>query len=75
MPHCNHCESFVTDEYVRVFAPRGSDSVECCPRCEDRVRRNGQVQAARSGRHNGGADYDNTTYDPDFATDGGDVDE
>ena len=31
MPQCNNCEGFVTDAYVRVFAPPGMSTVRVCP--------------------------------------------
>jgi hypothetical protein len=32
MPHCTHCEAFVTPEFVRVFA-NGDGEVRACPNC------------------------------------------
>ena len=52
MPRCLNCESFVTENYVRVFAPTGMDSVRVCPRCEDKLRDGAEVRKARSTRGN-----------------------
>jgi NAD-dependent SIR2 family protein deacetylase len=52
MPRCNNCESFVTDDYVRVFAPDGFDAVRVCPNCEDKLRDGADVREARSTRQN-----------------------
>ena len=51
MPECQNCGSFVTTEYVRVFAPDGEDHPRVCPRCEDMVRDGNSVREARSKRH------------------------
>ncbi|WP_449271508.1 DUF7563 family protein [Halococcus thailandensis] len=53
MPHCRNCESFVSDQYVRVFAPDGMDTVRVCPYCEDKLREGAEVREARSPRHSG----------------------
>lgn len=50
MPTCRNCGSFVTERYVRVFAPEGMDSVRVCPSCEDKVRDGAEVREARSKR-------------------------
>jgi hypothetical protein len=50
MPHCNNCDAFVTEAYVRVFAPTGMDSVRVCPNCEDKLRDGAEVREARSSR-------------------------
>jgi hypothetical protein len=50
MPECDNCDSFVTERYVRVFAPTNLDTVRVCPRCEDLVRDGNQTRAARSTR-------------------------
>ena len=34
MPRCHTCEEYVTDNYVRVFAPFDAEFVSACPRCE-----------------------------------------
>jgi hypothetical protein len=54
MPQCNNCEGFVTDDYVRVFAPSGRDDVRVCPQCEDKLRDGAEVREARSTRGNAG---------------------
>ncbi|MDZ7701528.1 MAG: hypothetical protein U5J98_05370 [Halobacteriales archaeon] len=50
MPTCQNCESFVTERYVRVFAPEGMDRPRVCPYCEDLVREGNDVREARSKR-------------------------
>ncbi|WP_449271604.1 DUF7563 family protein [Haloferax sp. ATCC BAA-645] len=51
MPTCQNCDSFVTEGYVRVFAPEGMDAPRVCPHCEDLVRDGSQVREARATRH------------------------
>lgn len=51
MPECKNCGSFVTDEYVRVFAPEGLSDPRVCPSCDDKVRDGADVREARSKRH------------------------
>lgn len=50
MPNCRNCGSFVTQSYVRVFAPDDLDTVRVCPECPDMVREGGEVREARSPR-------------------------
>jgi NAD-dependent SIR2 family protein deacetylase len=50
MPSCQNCDSFVTDDYVRVFAPDGMDEPRVCPNCEDLVRDGADVRQARAKR-------------------------
>ena len=50
MPQCNNCEGFVTDAYVRVFAPPGMSTVRVCPRYEDMVREGANVREAHAPR-------------------------
>lgn len=50
MPECQNCGSFVTEAYVRVFAPTGVDSPRVCPDCEDLIRDGAQIREARSSR-------------------------
>jgi hypothetical protein len=50
MPECDNCDSFVTERYVRVFAPTHLDTVRVCPRCEDLVRDGSETRKARSKR-------------------------
>lgn len=38
MPECQNCGAFVTERYVRVFAPTDLDAPRCCPHCEDMTR-------------------------------------
>ncbi|WP_420825976.1 DUF7563 family protein [Halococcus salsus] len=52
MPECENCGSFVTEQYVRVFAPPGMTSVRVCPNCPDLIRENGSVREAKSQRRN-----------------------
>lgn len=60
MPECDNCERFVTNTYVRVFAPEGMDTVRLCPNCPDMIRESnaggsgGQVREARSPRRASG---------------------
>ena len=51
MPECQNCGSFVTEAYVRVFAPEQFDAPRVCPSCEDKVRDGADVREARSVRH------------------------
>lgn len=50
MPTCNNCESFVTEAYVRVFAPDEMATVRVCPHCEDKLRDGAEIREARSTR-------------------------
>ncbi|WP_255170656.1 DUF7563 family protein [Natrononativus amylolyticus] len=50
MPTCQNCGGFVTERYVRVFAPSGIDDPRVCPACPDKVRDGADVRAARSAR-------------------------
>lgn len=52
MPSCLNCESFVTEDYVRVFAPDELTTVRVCPNCEDKLRDGADVREARSTRGN-----------------------
>lgn len=52
MPRCQNCESFVTEAYVRVFAPNDLSTVRVCPNCEDKLRDGADVREARSTRGN-----------------------
>jgi hypothetical protein len=47
MAECNNCEGFVTETYVRVFAPPNRDTVRVCPNCEDLVREGSETRASR----------------------------
>lgn len=51
MPHCRNCDGFVTEQYVRVFAPTGMGNVRVCPACEDKLREGAEVREAHSPRH------------------------
>jgi NAD-dependent SIR2 family protein deacetylase len=48
MPACQHCGSFVTRQYVRVFTPEETDGPQVCPHCEDRVRGRADVRETRT---------------------------
>jgi len=50
MPECQNCGSFVTEAYVRVFAPEGLENPRVCPNCEDKLRDGADVRKARSKR-------------------------
>ena len=50
MAECENCGEFVTEQYVRVFAPTGMGTVRVCPKCPDMVRRDGEVREAKSPR-------------------------
>jgi NAD-dependent SIR2 family protein deacetylase len=50
MPECQNCGSFVTEAYVRVFAPNGMERPRVCPNCEDLVRDGNDVREARAKR-------------------------
>lgn len=47
MPNCGHCDAFVTEQYIRVFAPGGMDTVRVCPDCEDVIRDGSDVRKTR----------------------------
>lgn len=44
---CRNCGDAVSKRYVRVVS-RDGVGVDCCPRCEDLVRRNGVIKEAKS---------------------------
>ena len=50
MPDCLNCGGFVTEQYVRVFAPTGMDTVRVCPNCPGMVREGSEVREAKSSR-------------------------
>lgn len=50
MPHCANCDSFVTEQYVKVFAPSEMNTVRVCPNCEDMLRDGAEIREARSAR-------------------------
>jgi NAD-dependent SIR2 family protein deacetylase len=50
MPECQNCGSFVSRDYVRVFAPEGFEDARVCPQCEDAIREGAAVREARSRR-------------------------
>ncbi|WP_435065195.1 DUF7563 family protein [Halobaculum sp. EA56] len=47
---CQNCESIVTEQYARVFAPDDAAGPRVCPRCEDLVRDGAEVREARATR-------------------------
>lgn len=51
MPTCDNCDAFVTEAYVRVFAPPEMSTVRVCPHCEDKLRDGSEIREARSSRH------------------------
>ena len=50
MPECRNCGEFVTEQYVRVFAPTGFDTVRVCPHCEGLLRDGADVREAHAPR-------------------------
>ena len=50
MPECENCGEFVTEQYVRVFAPTGMETVRACPNCPDMVRGGAGVREAKASR-------------------------
>ncbi|WP_199268395.1 DUF7563 family protein [Halomarina oriensis] len=52
MATCQNCSSFVTEAYVRVFAPDEMETVRVCPNCEDKLRDGAEIREARSSRGN-----------------------
>lgn len=52
MARCQNCESFVSDQYARVFTPEGVENPRVCPNCEDKLRDGAEVREARSSRGN-----------------------
>jgi len=50
MPDCQNCGAFVTQDYVRVFTPPGTNQPRVCPSCEDKIRDGAGVREARSPR-------------------------
>jgi hypothetical protein len=48
MANCRNCGSFVTESYVRVFAPNGMTRPRVCPNCEDKTREKGNVRDKRN---------------------------
>lgn len=50
MSECLNCGAFVSEQYVRVFAPNEMDTVRVCPECPDMIRENGGVREAKTSR-------------------------
>ena len=50
MAECANCGAIVTEQYVRVFAPTGMETVRVCPECPDMLRDGGEVREAKSPR-------------------------
>lgn len=56
MPTCENCSSFVTERYLKVFAPddwEDKKKVRACPSCDDKVRDKGQIRDARAPTNGG----------------------
>lgn len=51
MPDCQNCGSFVTRQYVKVFAPAGLEAPRVCPDCPDKLRDGAEVREARAHRN------------------------
>jgi NAD-dependent SIR2 family protein deacetylase len=51
MRECANCGGAVSEQYVRVFAPTGMDTVRVCPHCEDKLRDGAEVREAHSPRN------------------------
>jgi hypothetical protein len=47
MAHYGNYEEFVTDAYVRVFAPPGMNTVRVCPNCDNMVREGADVREVK----------------------------
>ena len=50
MPECQNCDSFVTQQYARVFTPPDEERPRVCPHCPDKLRDGAQVREARADR-------------------------
>ncbi|GAA0464343.1 hypothetical protein GCM10008985_21480 [Halococcus dombrowskii] len=50
MPDCLNCGAFVTEQYVRVFAPADMETVRVCPECPDMIREGSDVREAKASR-------------------------
>jgi hypothetical protein len=50
MPICANCDGFVTETYVRVFAPTGRETVRVYPNCPDKLRDGAGIREAHSAR-------------------------
>jgi hypothetical protein len=50
MPECQNCGGFVTEQYVRVFAPSEMETVRVCPQCPDKLRDGAEIREANSSR-------------------------
>jgi len=50
MPNCQNCESFVIQQYARVFTPPEEEQPRACPHCPDKLRDGATVREARSNR-------------------------
>lgn len=53
MSECQNCGGFVTEQYVRVFAPSGMDAVRVCPNCPDKLRDGAEIREAKTARTRG----------------------
>jgi len=50
MPNCQNCESFVIQQYARVFTPPEEEQPRACPHSPDKLRDGATVREARSNR-------------------------
>jgi hypothetical protein len=50
MPICENCDGFVTETYVRGFAPAGRKTIRVCPHCPDKLRDGADVREAHAAR-------------------------
>lgn len=50
MPTCQNCDSHVTPDYARVFAPDEDAGPRVCPNCENMTRTRGGVVRERRDR-------------------------
>jgi NAD-dependent SIR2 family protein deacetylase len=75
MPRCTHCGSHVSEDWKRVMGVEGD--VVVCPHCEDRYPDPdaeglySEYMTSRSAQADNGRGP--RTYDPDFASAGGDA--
>ena len=43
----DNCGEFVTEQYIRVFAPDGEFSVHACPNCPDLTRSGADIRETK----------------------------
>ena len=56
MSECQNCGGFVTEQYVRVFAPSGMETVRVCQNCPDKLRDGAEIREATTSRRRGDRD-------------------